>query len=106
MAEASQRFFATVQNKMHWAAHGHTAAELISLRANAKAPNAGLTTWAGAAKGGPIRKADVSIAKNYLNKEELGTLTRYRSFIPTRNEFWRACWNEMLDDGVGRWLGN
>lgn len=76
VAEASQRFFATVQNKMHWAAHGHTAAELISLRANAKAPNAGLTTWAGAAKGGPIRKADVSIAKNYLNEEELGTLNR------------------------------
>lgn len=74
--EASQRFFATVQNKMHWAAHGHTAAELISLRADAVAPNMGLTTWAGATKGGAIRKADVSIAKNYLNEEELGTLNR------------------------------
>lgn len=74
--EASQRFFATVQNKMHWAAHGHTAAELISLRADAVAPNMGLTTWAGASKGGAIRKADVYVAKNYLNEEELGTLNR------------------------------
>ena len=75
-AEASQKFFATVQNKMHWAAHGHTAAELVVLRADASAPNAGLTSWAGAAKGAPVRKADVNIAKNYLNEEELGTLNR------------------------------
>lgn len=75
-AEASQQFFATVQNKMHWAAHGHTAAELIALRADATAPNMGLTSWAGASKGGAIRKADVSVAKNYLNEEELGTLNR------------------------------
>jgi len=75
-AEASQRFFATVQNKMHWAAHGRTAAELIALRADAKTPNMGLTTWAGASKGTPIRKADVSIAKNYLNEDELATLNR------------------------------
>ncbi|MGH6626335.1 MAG: virulence RhuM family protein [Burkholderiaceae bacterium] len=74
--EVSQRFFATVQNKMHWAAHGHTAAELIALRADAKLPNMGLTSWAGASKGGAIRKADVSVAKNYLNEEELGTLNR------------------------------
>ncbi|MDO8729496.1 MAG: virulence RhuM family protein [bacterium] len=74
--DSAQRFFATVQNKMHWAAHGHTAAELISLRADADSPNMGLTTWASAYKGGAIRKADVSVAKNYLNEEELGTLNR------------------------------
>jgi len=74
--ETAQRFFATVQNKMHWAAHGHTAAELISLRADSVAPNMGLTTWAGASRGGAIRKADVSVAKNYLNEDELGTLNR------------------------------
>lgn len=75
-AETSQRFFATVQNKMHWAAHGHTAAELIAMRADAKAPNMGLTSWTEASKGGAIRKADVSVAKNYLNEQELGTLNR------------------------------
>lgn len=74
--ETSQQFFATVQNKMHWAAHGHTAAELISLRADAQAPNMGLTNWAGASKGAPVRKADVGIAKNYLDAEELDTLNR------------------------------
>ena len=74
--ETSQLFFATVQNKMHWAAHGHTAAELIVLRANAQAPHMGLTSWAGAAKGAPVRKADVGVAKNYLNAKELETLNR------------------------------
>ena len=75
-AEASQQFFATVQNKMHWAAHGHTAAELVIQRADAATPNIGLTSWTGASKGGAIRKADVSIAKNYLNEKELDTLNR------------------------------
>ncbi|MDR0274037.1 MAG: virulence RhuM family protein [Burkholderiaceae bacterium] len=74
--ETSQQFFATVQNKMHWATHGHTAAELIALRADAQAPNMGLTSWAGASKGALVRKADVGIAKNYLNAEELETLNR------------------------------
>ena len=69
-------FFATVQNKMHWAAHGHTAAELVALRTDAKASNMGLTSWTGASKGGAIRKADVSVANNYLNEDELGTLNR------------------------------
>lgn len=75
-SETSQQFFATVQNKMHWAAHGHTAAELIVQRVDAQAPNMGLTNWAGAGKGAPVRKADVGIAKNYLNAEELDTLNR------------------------------
>lgn len=74
--ETSQQVFATVQNKMHWAAHGHTAAELIVQRVDAQAPNMGLTNWTGASKGAPVRKADVGIAKNYLNAEELDTLNR------------------------------
>jgi hypothetical protein len=59
-ADSSLLFFKTVQNKMHWAAHGHTAAEVIHLRANASPPNMGLTTWSGDRP----RKTDVSIAKN------------------------------------------
>ncbi len=74
--ETSQQFFASVQNKMHWAAHGHTAAELIVQRVDAQAPNMGLTSWTAASKGGPVRKADVGIAKNYLHAEELDTLNR------------------------------
>ena len=74
--ETSQQFFATVQNKMHWAAHGHTAAELIALRVDAQVPNMGLTSWTGASKGALVRKADVGIAKNYLNAEEMETLNR------------------------------
>ena len=69
-AEASQRFFATVQNKMHWAAHGQTAAEVIAARADAAKPNMGLMTW----PGGRPRKTDVAVAKNYLNEQELGDL--------------------------------
>ena len=71
--EASQLFFATVQNKMHWAAHGQTAAEVIHARADAKQPFMGLRTTR---PGGIIRKDDVAVAKNYLNPEELGTLNR------------------------------
>lgn len=105
-AEASQRFFATMQNKMHWAAHGHTAAELISMRADAAAPNMGLTSWAGASKGGAVRKADVSVAKNYLNEEELGTLNRvvnaYLEFAELqargRREMTMSAWISKLDD--------
>ena len=60
--EASQTFFKTVQNKMHWAAHGHTAAEVIATRADATKSNMGLRSWTGAVP----RKAEVAIAKNYL----------------------------------------
>ena len=72
-AELTEVFFKTVQNKMHWAAHGHTAAEVVRRRANAAQPHMGLTTWKNAPQGA-VRKADVSIAKNYLNKEELEQL--------------------------------
>jgi hypothetical protein len=69
-AEASQKFFAVVQNKMHWAAHGHTAAEVILRRADSTQPNMGLTTWAG----GRPRRTDVGFAKNYLTQQEIETL--------------------------------
>jgi hypothetical protein len=71
--EMSQQFFATVQNKMHWAAHGQTAAEAIHARVDAGKPFMGLQTTR---PGGIIRKEDVSIAKNYLDGEELDTLNR------------------------------
>ncbi|MFA4985369.1 MAG: virulence RhuM family protein [Candidatus Brocadiia bacterium] len=74
-AEASQLFFKTVQNKMHWAAHGHTAAEIVADRADSSKPNMGLTSWKNAPVG-PVRKDDVGIAKNYLNAEEIDALNR------------------------------
>lgn len=63
-------FFQTVQNKMHWAITGQTAAEIIHTRADKNQPNMGLTSW----RGGKVRKADVCIAKNYLNADELAAL--------------------------------
>lgn len=72
----TKEFYATVQNKLHWAIHNHTAAELIKLRASANKPNMGLTSWKNEKKGGKILKTDVSVAKNYLNEEELGELNR------------------------------
>src|SRR5680860_63550 len=74
-SDASRAFYATVQNKLHWATHGHTAAEVIRLRADASEPNMGLTSWKNA-PGGPIRKRDVSVAKNYLSADELTELNR------------------------------
>ena len=70
--EVSQKFFKTVQNKMHWATHGHTAAEIIVERANAKKDFMGLTTF----DGDYPTKEDAEIAKNYLSKDELDTLNR------------------------------
>ncbi len=74
-AKATQRFFAAVQNKMHYSVHGHTAAELIYKRANAEKEHMGLTTWEGSPTG-KIHKYDVTVAKNYLTEEELQTLGR------------------------------
>ena len=68
--EISMAFFKTVQNKMHWAITGQTAAEIIHSRVDATKPNAGLTSFRGA----KVRKADVTIAKNYLNEDELAAL--------------------------------
>jgi len=69
-AEASQRFFATVQNKIHWAAHGHTAAEIIAKRADATKLNMGLTAWTGRRP----KKADAAVARNYLAENEIEDL--------------------------------
>ncbi len=73
--EGTKAFFATVQNKLHWAITGQTAAELLAERADSSKENMGLTTWKNAPKG-RIRKADVGIAKNYLNEKELNGLNR------------------------------
>jgi hypothetical protein len=100
--EISQQFFATIQNKMHWAVHGHTAAEIIAERADASKPNMGLTNWNGA----KIRKSDVSVAKNYLNAEELDLLNRivsaYLEFAEMqakrRKPMTMQNWIDKLDD--------
>lgn len=100
--EASQAFFATVQNKMHWAAHGHTAAEVIHQRADAALPHMGLTSWAG----DKPRKADAGIAKNYLSPKELDALNRivtlYLEFAElqalNRRPMYMADWIAKLDD--------
>jgi hypothetical protein len=74
-AQATQRFFATVQNKLHWAIHGQTAAEVIVSRADAQKMHMGLATWKDAPSG-KIQKFDVSVAKNYLNQDEMAQLQR------------------------------
>lgn len=99
-AEA-EHFFAMVQNKMHWAAHGHTAAELIAERANAEKPNMGLTSW----KGPKPSRDDVGVAKNYLSKDELEILERLVSqFLDfaelqalTKRAMRMADWTRKLD---------
>lgn len=101
-AEASQQFFASIQNKMHWAAHGHTAAEVIVQRADARQPNMGLTSFSGTQP----RRSEVGIAKNYLNAEELETLNRivmaYLEFAELQARGRRAMsmqdWIRKLDD--------
>ena len=74
-AQATKRFFATVQNKLHWAIHGQTAAEVIVDRADHQKQNMGLTTWKDAPSG-KIQKFDVSVAKNYLTDNEMAQLQR------------------------------
>lgn len=74
-APTTKVFFAKVQNKLHYAIHGYTAAELIQNRADSSKPNMGLTSWAGAPEG-KILKTDVAVAKNYLSKDELDSLGR------------------------------
>lgn len=98
----SEEFFAVVQNKMHWAAHGHTAAEIVYSRADAEKPNMGLTSW----NGDRLRVPDVGVAKNYLNKEELETLNRivsmYLDFAElqafNRKPMYMRDWIVKLDD--------
>lgn len=100
--DASHRFFATVQNKMHWAAHGHTAAELIMARADGDKPHGGMTNWTGASP----RKADAGVAKSYLQSGELEALNRivtaYLEFAElqalNRKPMAMADWIAKLDD--------
>ncbi len=100
--EVTQKFFATVQNKMHWAVHGQTAAEVIHHRADATKPNMGLTNW----KSGRIRRDEVAIAKNYLTPEELEALnlivSAYLDFAElqalNRRVMHMADWIAKLDD--------
>lgn len=102
-AEASRKFFATIQNKMHWAAHGQTAAEVVHRRADASQPNMGLTSWP-AGQLAP-RRADVAVAKNYLSAEELDTINRlvtiYLDFAELqardRKPMYMADWLRKLD---------
>jgi hypothetical protein len=103
-SETTKAFYATVQNKLHWAIHGHTASELISSRADASKPYMGLTIWKNAPKG-KIRKSDVAIAKNYLDEKELRSLNRivsmYLDYAETQAEQHKimtmAEWIKKLD---------
>jgi hypothetical protein len=100
--DMSREFFAIVQNKMHWAAHGHTAAEIVASRADAQKLNMGLTSWTGTRPS----QADAQIAKNYLNKEELDTLNRivtmYLDYAElrarSRKPMTMQHWSSKLDD--------
>ncbi len=107
-ALATRRFYATVQNKMHFAVHGNTAAELIVSRANSAKEHMGLTTWQDAPNG-KIIKSDVTVAKNYLSETELGQLNRmvtsYLDFaelmtlrkIPLTMQDWERRLNSFID---------
>lgn len=100
-APMTHTFFATVQNKLHWAIHGHTAAELIAERADARRPHMGLTTF----RGDKVRRADITVAKNYLKPEELSLLNlivdQYLSFAELqarqRKPMYMADWIQKLD---------
>ena len=101
-AESSISFFKQDQNKMHWAAHKHTAAEIIYQRADSKKQNMGLTSWAGK----EIKKTDVEIAKNYLSDAELDALnkivTAYLDIAEVRaldhEPMYMKDWLETIDD--------
>ena len=113
-AATTRRFYATVKNKMHYAVHGHTAAELIVERANHTKEHMGLTTWADVPDG-KIKKSDVTVAKNYLSPDEMKQLNRmvtaYLDFaenmtlrhIPLTMQDWEKRLNsfiEMFDYGI------
>ncbi len=113
-AQTTRRFYASVQNKMHYAVHGHTAAELIVARADSSKAHMGLTTWQDAPDG-KIKRSDVTIAKNYLSEQELGQLNRmvtaYLDFaetmamrkIPLTMQDWESRLNgfiEMFEYGL------
>jgi hypothetical protein len=103
-AEVTQTFFATVQNKLHWAISGMTAAEIVAARADAGKPRMGLTSWKNA-PAGKVLKSDVTVAKNYLTEPEIEQLERvvsmyldYAENQATRHKLMRmADWAEKLD---------
>ncbi|TVQ80538.1 MAG: cell filamentation protein Fic [Flavobacteriales bacterium] len=107
-AQATKRFFSTVQNKLHWAIHGQTAAEVIVNRADHQKENMGLTTWKDAPRG-KIQKFDVSVAKNYLSENEMQQLQRLVSAyldiaedmairqIPMTMEDWESRLNKFIE---------
>jgi len=103
----AKRFFATVQNKMHFAAHGKTAAEIIWQRSDATQPHAGMTNWTDGKSGLP-RRADAEIAKNYLQPDELNLLNRivtaYLEFAELqalgRQPMTMAAWTTKLDEFI------
>jgi hypothetical protein len=103
-SEITYEFYKTVQNKMHWAIHGQTATEVIIDRADAEKQNMGLTSWKNSPHG-PIRKSDVSIAKNYLSEEEMNALnlmvTAYLDFAElqaqNRKPMYMKDWVTKLD---------
>ena len=109
-ATATKRFFAAVQNKMHYAIHGNTAAEVIVDRANHRKENMGLTSWDGAPRG-KIHKYDVTIAKNYLSEFELGQIQRIVSAYLDMAELQAmrkmpmtmADWEERLSGFLSLW---
>jgi len=102
----TQRFYAHVQDKLHYAIHGHTSAELIDMRVDADKPNMGLTHWKSEGAGGKITKADVLIGKNYLHQEEIDHLNRIVSmYLDTAENLARRQraltmeeWARRLDD--------
>jgi hypothetical protein len=104
-AEVSQKFYAHVQDKLHFAVHGHTSSELIIMRADAAKPHMGLNSWKNERRGGKITKADVTVGKNYLNHAELEELNRLVSmYLDTAEGFARRQkamtmqqWAEKLD---------
>ena len=95
-------FFSSIQNKLHYAITGHSAAELMMMRANASAPNKGLTNWAG----DRIHISDVTVAKNYLNEEEISDFNRLTSLCldfvedqaKNRREIFLHEWEDKLNE--------
>ncbi|WP_421918350.1 virulence RhuM family protein [Marinifilum sp.] len=100
-AEITQVFYKTVQNKLHWAITGQTAAEIISSRAKAELPNMGLTTWKNSPKG-KVLKSDVSVAKNYLNQKEIDELNRIVTMYLDYAENQAA---RQIPMKMGDWIG-
>jgi len=105
-ADVTHTFYASVQNKFHYAIHGHTASELIKIRTDADKPNMGLTSWKNEKTGGKILRGDISVAKNYLSEPEIKSMNRlvsqYLDFAEGMAERQKSMtmmqWAKKLDD--------